>query len=155
VLIHRPNIEGSTDEIWISFSKDLKSWQGHRRLFASRSRYWDESGIGLGPPPILTSQGWLIIYHGVQDAARQAVYRIGLVLLELESLRVIRRSEEWVFGPKTDYEGGSRGIVFPCGCVLEETGELKLYYGADDSTVALANAHLEEVLNYLIKCPAS
>jgi len=60
VLINRP-IVGGTEDIWVSFSKDLKFWGKNRVLLSSRSpRTWDCSKIGLGPPPIETPNGWLI-----------------------------------------------------------------------------------------------
>ena len=41
-------------------------------------------------------------------------------------------------------------VVFPTGMVHnEESGELRLYYGAGDSVVALATANLDELLDYL------
>ena len=111
--------------------------------------------MGLGPPPIETSDGWLIIYHGARDTASGTIYRVGLVLLDLENLEVIRRSRDWVFGPKENYEkvGDVNDIVFPCGAVIDEkTNELLIYYGAADSAVALATANLDDILTYLKKC---
>ena len=80
---------------------------------------------------------------------------MGLALLDLETLEVIRRSRDWVFGPKERYErvGDVDDIVFPCGAVVDEkTNELLVYYGAADSVVALAIANLDDVLAYLKKC---
>jgi predicted GH43/DUF377 family glycosyl hydrolase len=44
-------------------------------------------------------------------------------------------------------------VVFPCGTVLdEETRELRVYYGAADTVVALATADFDDVLSYLLSC---
>jgi len=153
-LIHRPTIEGR-DNIWVSFSKDLIFWGKHRKLLPTRHRRWDSARVGLGPPPIETPDGWLIIYHGSEDTASGTIYRVGLALLDLETLEVIRRSRNWVFGPEKDYErvGDVDDIVFPCGAVVDEkTNELLVYYGAADSAVALSTANLNDVLDYLKKC---
>ncbi|MFH0803555.1 MAG: glycosidase [Candidatus Tagabacteria bacterium] len=153
-LINRPIVEGRAD-IWVSFSKDLNFWGKDRALILARNRTWDSNRIGLGPPPIETPEGWLIIYHGARNTASGTIYRIGLALLDLESLEVIRRSRDWVFGPKENYErvGDVDGVVFPCGAVIDEkTNELLVYYGAADSMVALATANLDDVLAYLKKC---
>jgi len=41
-------------------------------------------------------------------------------------------------------------VVFPTGIVHDEvSGELRLYYGAGDSVIAMATARLDEVLDYL------
>jgi len=153
-LINRP-IVGGTEDIWVSFSKDLKFWGENRVLLSVRSpRTWDCSKIGLGPPPIETPNGWLIIYHGVRNTASGNIYRIGLALLDIETLEVIRRSRDWVFGPKEDYEilGDVGNIVFPCGAVVNGKNELLVYYGAADSVIALTIADLADILQYLEKC---
>ncbi|MBU4204614.1 glycosidase [Patescibacteria group bacterium] len=153
-LIHRPIVDGRTD-IWVSFSKDLNFWGKERVLIPARNRTWDNARVGLGPPPIETPEGWLVIYHGAKDTASGTIYRVGLVLLDLETLEVIRRSRDWVFGPKEYYErvGDVDDIVFPCGAIVDEkTNELLVYYGAADSVVALATANLDDVLTYLKKC---
>ncbi len=153
-LINRPVVDG-TEDIWISFSKDLEYWGKSRVLLSTRSRTWDCHKVGLGPPPIETPEGWLIIYHGSRETASGALYRVGLALLDLETLEVIRRSRDWIFGPEENYErvGDVDDVVFPCGAVVDDkTNELLVYYGAADTTVALATANLNDVLAYLKKC---
>lgn len=153
-LINRPIVGGRAD-IRVSFSKDLESWGKDRVLIPARDKTWDSNRVGLGPPPIETSEGWLIIYHGARDTASGTIYRVGLALLDLETLEIIRRSRDWVFGPKEPYErvGDVDNIVFPCGAVVnEKTNELLVYYGAADSVVALATANLNDILTYLKKC---
>jgi predicted GH43/DUF377 family glycosyl hydrolase len=100
----------------------------------------------------------LVIYHGVRYTAAGSLYRVGLALLDLEEpQRVLRRSEEWVFGPQAQYEliGDVPGVIFPTGVVVDEsTREMLLYYGAADTSIALAVANLDEVLDYLCNCPS-
>lgn len=151
VLIHRPIIRGEA-HIWISFSPDLKYWGDHRVLIPTRPGWWDSHRVGLGPAPVETREGWLVIYHGVRRTASGSIYRVGLALLDLdEPWRVIYRSTEWVLGPQEYYErhGDVPGVVFPTGAIWsQETGELRVYYGAADTTVGLAIANLEELLDY-------
>ena len=149
-LIHRPTI-GYKPYIAVSFSPDLVFWGKGKPLFSTREWGWDNNKIGLGCPPIETENGWLIIYHGFGGKANKFIYRVGLALLDIESLDLIRRSEEWIFGPEKDYEGGPDGIVFPCGCIVKN-GELRIYYGTNDSNIGLVQANLEEVLGYLMNC---
>ncbi len=154
VLVNRPVVD-ETEDIWVSFSKDLIYWGKNRVLLSIRPRTWDCHKVGLGPPPIETSEGWLIIYHGSRATASGALYRIGLALLDLETLDIIRRSRDWVFGPREIYErvGDVDDIVFPCGAVVDEkTNELLVYFGAADTVVALAIADLDDILDYLRKC---
>jgi predicted GH43/DUF377 family glycosyl hydrolase len=155
-LIHRPvpNFPGAKAHMWLSFSPDLKHWGDHMVLIEARDgAFWDAGKIGLSPPPVETPEGWLIIYHGVRHTPAGAIYRIGLALLDLEDpRRIVRRGEEWVFGPEADYEltGDVANVVFPCGTVLDEaSGTLRVYYGAADTCIALATAQVSDLLDWL------
>lgn len=156
VLIHRPSptsyLLGA--HIWISYSPDLKHWGDSAILLpARRGSWWDAYKVGLGPQPIETSEGWLIIYHGVKTTAAGSIYRLGLALLDLDDpSKVIARSDEWVFGPNEYYEriGDVPDVTFPCGVVLKGD-ELIMYYGAADTTMAIATASLNEILGFIRK----
>lgn len=154
VLIHRPIIRGEA-HIWISFSPDLKHWGGHRILIPVRPGWWDCSKVGLGPPPIETKEGWLVIYHGIRVTASGSLYRVGLALLDLdEPCKVIKRSSYWVFGPREHYEriGDVPGVTFPTGITVDEKErELNMYYGAADSNVCLATAKLDEITDFILR----
>lgn len=155
-LIHRPvpNTSGSKANIWLSFSPDLKNWGDHMVLLEARDgAFWDAGKIGLSPPPIETAEGWLIIYHGVRRTPAGAIYRLGLALLDLDDpCKVLRRGDEWVLGPEAPYEltGDVANVIFPCGVVLDPTGrELRMYYGAADTSIALATAKVADLLDWL------
>ena len=153
-LIHRP-VPGQTHlgaHIWISYSPDLKHWGDHQILLRARhGGWWDANKIGLSPQPLLTERGWLIMYHGVRMTAAGCLYRSGLALLDRDDPRkVLRRSREWVLAPVTQYErsGDVSDVVFSCGWTLVGD-ELRVYYGAADTTVGLATGRLSEVLDWL------
>ena len=78
-------------------------------------------------------------------------------MLDLEDPRRIRRrSDEWVFGPSEDYEmlGDTPHVTFPTGAILDkESNELRVYYGAADTTVALATADMGRLMDYVMACP--
>lgn len=156
LLIHRAVPRGAQRpaHIWIASSPDLKHWGDHRILLEARAGgWWDANKIGLGAQPIETSEGWLILYHGVKITAAGSLYRIGLALLDLENPhKVIRRSSQWVFGPKEPYErsGDVPYANFPCGATVDErTNLLSLYYGASDTCVAMATANVDDLLEFL------
>ncbi|MCK4914353.1 MAG: glycosidase [Planctomycetes bacterium] len=157
-LIHRPIVRGEA-HIWISFSPDLKHWGDHRALIKARHAYWDCHRVGLACQPIETEYGWLLFYHGVRMTTAGAIYRMGLALLDLEEpWKVLRRSDEWILGPRASYEriGDVGGVVFPSGAVIDEkSNNLHLYYGAADCTVAVATAKLSDLTDYIMSCPES
>ncbi len=155
-LIHRPIVRGEA-HIWISFSPDLKHWGDHRLLIRTRSGYWDCHRVGLACQPIEIPQGWMVFYHGVRVTSAGAIYRLGLALLDLEEpWKVLRRGDEWVLGPRESYEriGDVNDVIFPTGAVVhKETNQLNLYYGAADSTIAVATANLSDCIDYIMSCP--
>jgi len=38
-------------------------------------------------------------------------------------------------------------VVFTCGAILEDDGELKVYYGAADQVICLASAPVSQLIN--------
>jgi predicted GH43/DUF377 family glycosyl hydrolase len=154
-MLHRPiaNYPVTKGNIWLSFSPDLKHWGDHCLVLeARRGAWWDANKIGLSPPPIETPEGWLIIYHGVRITAAGCLYRLGLALFDEDTCKVLLRSAEWVFGPEEPYErvGDVGDVVFPCGLTHDpKTGDIKLYYGAADTSIALATANVSELLDWL------
>jgi predicted GH43/DUF377 family glycosyl hydrolase len=155
-LIHRPVATGPQQmaHIWLSWSPDLHFWGEHRILLRARAGgWWDANKIGLGPPPLETDRGWLLLYHGVRTTVAGAIYRLGLALLDRERPeQVLARSSEWIFGPQAPYElsGDVPAVVFPCGWTLADDGDtVRLYYGASDTTICAATASLAALLDWL------
>ena len=154
-MIHRPVSPWSREgaHIWLAFSPDLVHWGDHHLLIATRPGQWDLEKVGLGPPPLLTEQGWLILFHGVKSTAAGLLYRVGLALLDPDDPTVVKaRSREWVIGPEAPYErtGDVPGVVFPTGWVAGPDGTIRLYYGAADTCVALAFAEVSDLIDFTL-----
>jgi predicted GH43/DUF377 family glycosyl hydrolase len=118
-----------------------------------RGSWWDANKVGLSPPLIETPRGWLMIYHDVRQTASGALYRLGLALLDLaQPDRCLLRGDMWVFGPEAPYEreGDVGNVAFPCGYTIGADGDtLFLYYGAADTSVALATGSIRGLLRWL------
>ena len=152
-MIHRP-MTTSGAHMWISYSPDLRHWGSHKiMLQARRGGWWDANKIGLCSPPIETSKGWLIIYHGVRVTASGSIYRLGLALFDLDQPEIcLQRGDSWIFGPEAPYErvGDVHDVVFPCGQTIAADGDtINIYYGAADSSVALATGSIRCLLAWL------
>ncbi len=109
---------------------------------------WEAKKVGMGPPPIATDDGWLVVYHA---ADADHVYRAGLALLDRDDpRRVIARTRQPVLEPRLDWEraGDVPNVVFPQGATVED-GTLNLYYGAADCAIGHAHAPLADVLDLL------
>ena len=152
-LIHRP-VSAPRAHMWISFSLDLKHWGSHKMMMEARKgAWWDANKIGLSPPPIETPQGWLVIYHGVKQSCAGCIYRLGIALFDLNKPELcLKRGDEWVFGPEEQYElhGDVGNVVFPCGYTVAPDGDtLRIYYGAADTSIALATGSISTMLAWL------
>lgn len=171
-LIHRPSHEQGgcqvlprgVDEprasIWISYCSfesvaesldNLRSWRDHQLLAAPREA-WEELKIGAGAPPVLTTNGWLLVYHGVSgeivegtDHQPRVRYCAGVLLLDAaDPRRVIYRSPTPILEPETgeEREGVVPNVVFPTGIDVREGGRVDVYYGAADAAIAAARLDL-------------
>jgi predicted GH43/DUF377 family glycosyl hydrolase len=152
-LIHRP-LTALGAHMWISYSPDLRHWGSHKIILeARRGGWWDANKIGLCSPPIETAKGWLVIYHGVRQTASGSIYRLGLALFDLERPDVcLQRGISWIFGPEAPYErcGDVNDVVFPCGQTIGADGDtIHLYYGAADTSIALATGSIRRLLEWL------
>jgi predicted GH43/DUF377 family glycosyl hydrolase len=152
-LVHRP-VTGPCADIWISFSPDLRNWGAHKLVLpARRGAWWDANRVGLSPPLIETTRGWLMLYHGVRRTASGSLYRLGVALLDTDTAeRCLLRGDSWIFGPEEPYEreGDVGYVTFPCGYTLGADGDaINLYYGAADTSIALATGSVRHVLDWL------
>ena len=71
------------------------------------------------------------------------------MLLDLDDpSKVIGMAREPLLRAEAEYElDGFRGsVIFPGGMILEDDGEVKIYYGAADTVECLATASVEELL---------
>ena len=152
-LIHRP-VSYLGGHMWISYSPDLRHWGSHKLMLeARRGGWWDADKIGLSSPPIETPLGWLVVYHGVRQTSAGSLYRLGLALFDLHTPEsCLKRSDEWIFGPEEPYEqhGDVGYVVFPCGATVAPDGDtIHLYYGAADTSIALATGSVRAILEWL------
>ena len=93
------------------------------------------------------------MYHGVRITPAGCIYRLGLALMDLEDPGLcILRGNKWIMGPEAEYErtGDVGDVVFPCGYTLGDDGDtLNLYYGAADTSIAVAQGSVRELLAWL------
>lgn len=130
--------------IWVAFSDDLVHWQDHKIIMTPREGKWDSYKIGIAGPPILIKEGWLLIYHGVDE---KKTYRLGAALLDRQDpTKVLARQEEPILEPELEWErkGLVPNVVFSCGqCIVN--GVLLVYYGACDTCIGVAGIEIEKI----------
>ena len=175
-MIHRPLFPGTDaaeiaaeptgraidldrESIWIAYCPldlagmaphHLCHFRSHHRL-ASPAAPWERLKIGGGAPPILTPDGWLVIYHGVGEShldggeGRNLRYSVGALVLDERDPRLIRyRSPTPILVPELpqEREGSLAEVVFPTGVDrrsdLGYPSRIDVYYGMADSRIGAA-----------------
>jgi beta-1,4-mannooligosaccharide/beta-1,4-mannosyl-N-acetylglucosamine phosphorylase len=153
-MYNRPSDNGHTPfgDIYYSESPDMIHW-GHHRYVMGTTSPWCSTKVGAGPTPIETSEGWLLIFHGVLTSCNGYVYSMGAALMDLdEPWKIICRGEPYLLNPRMTYEcvGDVPNVVFPCAALVDgATGRVAVYYGAADTVTALAFAHVEEIVAWV------
>jgi beta-1,4-mannooligosaccharide/beta-1,4-mannosyl-N-acetylglucosamine phosphorylase len=151
-MLSRPSDNGHTPfgDIFYSESPDLVHWGRHRHVMGPREWRWDSTKIGPGPTPIETSDGWLLLYHGVLTSCNGFVYAFGAALLDRsQPWKVIGRGRDYLLSPQLPYErvGDVPNVVFPCAALTDRsTDRVTIYYGAADTVVCLAHGYLSDIL---------
>ena len=147
IVIGIDNLEEMTHEYWqnylLHFSESI--------LLSPKYKH-EASYIGGGCPPIETSKGWLIIYHGVQDSVDGYIYSACAALLNLDCpMQEIARLPYPLFGPELNWEktGTVSNICFPTGAI-EENERLFIYYGAADERIAVASVNTNDLIQELL-----
>lgn len=154
VMLSRPSDSGHTPfgDIYLSESPDLTYWGRHRYVMGATDG-WQATKIGAGPIPIETTEGWLLIYHGVLTSCNGFVYSMGAALLDLdEPWKVIARGQRYLLAPQAPYErtGDVPNVAFPCAALVDPgTDRIALYYGAADTCVGVAYGYINEIIDYI------
>ncbi len=147
-------------DIWMSDSPDMKYWGNSNLVLGVEDVPFANDKIGPAAPPVETKQGWLTTFHAVdRDNTRgkngweekwQKRYTGGIMLLDLEKPWIVKGiCKEPLIAPEAPYEvdGGYRNdVIFPGGMILEDSGEVKIYYGAADTVECLATADVNELI---------
>ncbi|ADQ45207.1 glycosidase related protein [Caldicellulosiruptor kronotskyensis 2002] len=154
-MLSRPSDTGHTafGDIFYSESPDMIHWGCHRHVMSAGYTPWQSLKIGAGPTPIETSEGWLLIYHGVLLSCNGYVYSFGAALLDLEKPWIVKaRSKSYLLSPQEYYEcvGDVPNVAFPCATLCDaSTGRLAIYYGGADTVVNLAFAYVQDIIELL------
>lgn len=105
----------------------------------------------VGSTPVLTKDGWLIIYSHIQhyfDEPKR-LFGIEAVLLSRDNpFHIIGRTTGPIIVPETSYEkfGMINNITFPSGAILHDNGKLDIYYGAADTVCARVSMSYKDLI---------
>lgn len=168
--------------MWLANSDDGIHWEWiHEPFLSSRkdTDIFDNVFVEMGPPPIKTEKGWVVLYHGVNDVMQ---YQLGMLVLDRDDPRkILFRSEEPIFSPHEMYELSGLVDIIPGVRDLLATGKekelktllrraeaegfmpqvvfvsaavamgdtLRIFYGAGDQCICTATASLADILSII------
>ncbi len=159
-MLSRPSDNGHTPfgDIFYSESPDMCFWGRHRHVMSPAPfevSAWQCLKIGAGPIPIETSEGWLLIYHGVLRSCNGYVYSFGAAILDLDQpWKVKYRTGPYLLSPQKEYEcmGDVPNVTFPCAALHDpESDRIAIYYGCADTVTGLAFGHISEIVEFTKK----
>ena len=147
--IDRPSAEQRHD-IWISKSPNLIHWGSYEFLTEPTAGTWEANKIGISTQPVKTKAGWLVLYHGVRGFGISSIYKLGVMLLDLKNpSKIIGKSTEPIISPDLNYEriGDVGNVIFSNGWIIEERGEVKIYYSGADTNICLATTTVDYLIS--------
>jgi predicted GH43/DUF377 family glycosyl hydrolase len=111
----------------------------------------DSEHMEVAATPVLTDEGWLLIYSHIQDYYNEhsRIFGVEALLLDRDDpQKIIGKTEFPFLVPEESYEryGLVSNIVFPTGVVIEGD-TLHLYYGAADTFCAEATLSLSDLIS--------
>ncbi len=142
-------------EIMVDYFDSLDELDGENFIHSVHqgSALWgarDRFIRGVGPAPLLTKKGWLVLYHKTErhDSHR---YKLWAMILDPKNpTKVLFRSKKPILEPDVWYEneGYKEGVVYSCGAVIKD-GKLFVYYGGADKVSCVATTDLDKFLKLL------
>lgn len=142
---HRPVPYGIGGlNMWLASSLNLLDWGHHQCILKADDIGFEKGRIGAGAPPLKCALGWLHIFHGADDKHR---YALSAFVTDLDDpARITHVLHQPLLMPEAPYEvsGFFDHVVFSCGVILKDD-LVYIYYGAADSTMALATVPLSEI----------
>ena len=143
-------------EVLIEYVENLEVFNGKKFIRSKapsggRVEHWDNRVRGAGAPPIKTEDGWLLLYHAM-DNSDPNKYKLGAMLLSLDDpTKITHRSPAAILSPEMPYENdGKPGVIYASGAIVKD-GNLYVYYGGGDKCICNAHTPMRELLDWLKK----
>ena len=153
VMLHR-SVNMPSAHMWLSYSLDLKNWNKHVLIGGEcNGNRWNANKINLLPPPIETSEGWLMIYHEALQKGSDLFHRIGLALFDKDNPEIcIKRAGAWI--PDVEETSASSiaklSAALSCGHTIGTDGDaINLYYAGSDSSISVVTGSVSGLLSHL------
>ena len=110
-----------------------------------------EAKNGAGAVPIKTDKGWIHIAHGVRNTAAGLRYVLYCFATDLKDpSKVIAEPGGLFIGPRgSERVGDVSNVVFTNGAVVNEAGEVYIYYASSDTRLHVAHTDIDRLKDFV------
>lgn len=111
---------------------------------------------GQGPAPIKTAKGWLHLAHGVRNTAAGLRYVLYMFMTDLNAPWIVTHAPGGHFiAPEGEERVGDvSNVVFANGWVVNEAGEVFIYYASSDTRLHVAVSTVDRLVDYCVNTPS-
>ncbi len=149
---------GSGGGIGFGLSESIEHAVIDEEIITSRRKYHTitEAKNGAGATPIKTDKGYIHIAHGVRNTAAGLRYVIYAFATALDDpTRVIAEPSGFLIAPKgRERVGDVSNVVFTNGAVVNEKGEVYIYYASSDTRLHVAGTTIDKLIDYVFNTPS-
>ena len=125
-----------------------ENWQKNIDEHILPFEYGSKDHVEIGAAPVRTDEGWLLIYSYIKNYLTDyKQFGIEAIILDAGNpFELVGKTRAPLMTPEKDYElnGMVPNVIFPTGAILKDK-ELDIYYGAADTSVAVASLNLKEL----------
>lgn len=143
-------------KIMIDYLDSLEEIDGDNFIYSIHqgSHLWayrDKLIRGVGPAPLKTKYGWLVLYHKMERHETHRYKLWAMILDAKDPTKILYDSHQPILEPDLWYENeGYKGsVVYSCGAIIKD-GKLFVYYGGADKVSCVATANLDAFLKELV-----
>jgi len=110
---------------------------------------------GQGPAPLKTEKGWLHLAHGVRNTAAGLRYVLYLFITDLRKpWKKICSPGGLFLGPQGEERVGDvSNVTFSNGWIMDENGNVFIYYASSDTRLHVATTTIRHLLDYCTHTP--
>ena len=149
---------GSGGGIGFGLCEDITNAVIDEEKILSRRKYHQitEAKNGECIVPIKTEKGWLHVAHGVRNTAAGLRYVLYAYATDLNNPeKVIAEPGGLLLGPLGwERVGDVSNVVFSNGAIVEDNGDILLYYAGSDTRVYVAKTSIGLLSDYIFGTPA-
>ncbi len=148
---------GSGGGIGFGLCDDITNAVIDEEVITSKRKYHTitEAKNGAGAVPIKSERGWLHIAHGVRNTAAGLRYVLYAFATDLsDPSKVIAEPSGMLLGPHVgERVGDVSNVVFTNGAIVDDNGDVLIYYASSDTRMHVAKTTLARLEDYIFNTP--